>query len=137
MKQRVGLLVTLVALVGSAACKKAPEPTAQPASPPAVDPWAGTPTAKDPLRRPFLWSAEKGGATTYLLGTMHVGIDPESRLPKTVWDKLDAAPAIAVETDVTDPAIANIGERKSGTLRDELGPDYWNKLELAITPQIA
>ena len=137
MKLRVGLLVTLVALIGTAACKKAPEPRALPATPPAADPWQGAVPAKDPLPRPFLWSVEHGGATTYLLGTMHVGIDAESRLPQLVWDKLEAAPSFAVETDVTDPAILNIGGRAGGTLRDELGPEYWKKLELAITPQIA
>jgi len=143
MNRRAALLVTLIALIGSAAgaaCKKAREPAAQPiAAPaaPAVDPWAGAAPAKDPLPRPFLWTAEQDGATTYLLGTMHVGVDPETRLPQVVWDKLDAAPSFAVETDVTDPAIASIGGRASGTLRDELGPEYWKKLELAITPQLA
>jgi uncharacterized protein len=138
MRSRVGLVVTLVALVGSAACKKATEPKAQPATPPpATDPWQSAPLQKDPLPRPFLWVAEKGGAKTYLLGTMHIGIDPESRLPQIVWDQLDASAAVAVETNVADPALAHIGARQSGTLRDELGPEYWKKLELAITPQIA
>lgn len=137
MKLRVGLLVTLVALAGSAACKKTAEPATPPVAPPAVDPWQGAIPAKDPLPRPLLWSAEKDGTTTYLLGTMHVGIDAEARLPQLVWDKLEAAATFAVETDVTDPAIANLGGRAGGTLRDELGPEYWKKLELAITPQIA
>lgn len=142
MKPRAGLLVTLVALALGAACKKSPEPATQPAPPPeaaqpAADPWQGAVPAKDPLPRPFLWSAEKDGATTYLFGTMHVGIDPDARLPQLVWDKLDASATFAVETDVTDPAIASIGGRKRGTLRDELGPEYWKKLELAITPQLA
>ncbi len=52
-------------------------------------------------------------------------------------DKLEPAPAFAVEPDITAPAIARIAAAKSGTLRDELGPAYWKKLELAITPQIA
>jgi uncharacterized protein len=103
----------------------------------ATDPWAGAAPVKDPLPRPFLWSAEKDGATTYLLGTMHVGVDPEARLPRVVWDKLDAAGAFAVETDVTDRAITRMGGRASGTLHEELGPEYWKKLELAITPQLA
>jgi hypothetical protein len=137
MKLRVGLLVTLVALVGGAACKKAPERAPPPVAQPAADPWQGAVRDKDPLPRPFLWSAEKDGVTTYLLGTMHVGVDAEARLPPLVWDKLDAAAAFAVETDVGDPAITRIGGRASGTLRDELGPAYWTKLELAITPQVA
>lgn len=144
MKQRGALAVMLVALVGSAACKRSPEPAKQPtttATPapavPARDPWEGAVPEKEPLPRPLLWSAEKDGKTSYFLGTMHVGVDPEARLPQLVWDKLEASPAFAVETDITDPALANIGARTSGTLHDELGPDYWRKLELALTPQIA
>jgi uncharacterized protein YbaP (TraB family) len=153
MKLRVGLLVTLLALVGSVACKRSHEPVAtsagsagaagsagsagSAAGSAAVDPWAGAEPVKDPLPRPFLWSAEKDGGTTYLFGTMHVGVDPEARLPRLIWDKLDAAGAFAVETDVTDPAIARMGGRAGGTLHEELGPEYWKKLELAITPQFA
>lgn len=155
MKLRVGLLVTLLALVGSAACKRSHEPApgaagsagapagsagsgaADPAGAAAPDPWAGAAPVKDPLPRPFLWSAQKDGTTTYLLGTMHVGVDPEARLPRPVWDQLDAAPAFAVETDVTDAAITRMGGRASGTLHEEIGPEYWKKLELALTPQLA
>jgi uncharacterized protein YbaP (TraB family) len=141
MKQRAALAVMLVALVGSA-CKRSPEPTPQPQQPqPAAeaarDPWESAPPAKDPLPRPLLWSAEKSGTTSYLLGTMHVGVDPVARLPQLVWDKLDASPTFAVETDVTDKALANLGARASGTLHEELGPEYWKKLEVAITPQVA
>ncbi|HWO20218.1 MAG TPA: TraB/GumN family protein [Kofleriaceae bacterium] len=143
MKLRHGLLVTLVALASAgAACKQARDPAPSPAlmpppPAPAGDPWQGAAHDKDPLPRPFLWTAEKDGVTTYLLGTMHVGIDPEARLPPIVWDRLEASAAFAMETDITDPAIQNIGGRTSGTLRDELGPEYWKKLEAALTPQIA
>lgn len=152
MKLRNGPLVTLVALLGLAAltagaCRRSQEPSAQPGAsagaagtsgPTATGSAAAGPrTAPDPLPRPFLWSAEKDGVTTYLLGTMHVGVDPEARLPQLVWDKLDAAGALAVETDVTDPAITRMGGRASGTLHEELGAEYWEKLELALTPRLA
>lgn len=159
MKLRTCPVVTLVALLmllglPAGACKRSHEPPDQPgatagsagggsagaaehAGAAAPDPWAGAAPVKDPLPRPFLWSAQKGGVTTYLLGTMHVGVDPEARLPQLVWDKLDAAGALAVETDVTDPAITRMGGRASGTLHEELGPAYWEQLELAITPQLA
>jgi uncharacterized protein YbaP (TraB family) len=140
VKPRAALLVMLIALLGGASCKKTTEPVAPPpqAATPAVDPWQGAVQKKDPLPRPLLWSAEKDGVTTYLFGTMHLGVDPELRLPQRVWDELERAPSFAVETDVSDPAIARIGGRPNGgTLRDELGPDYWKKLELAITPQLA
>ncbi|HWU87442.1 MAG TPA: TraB/GumN family protein, partial [Kofleriaceae bacterium] len=118
MKQRCALAVMLVALVGGAACKRSTEPTPQPQQPVAPvapvgarDPWESPAPAKAPLPRPLLWSAEKDGKTSYFLGTMHVGVDPEARLPQLVWDKLDASPTFAVETDVADPALANIGAR--------------------------
>lgn len=133
--------LALLALAALAACKKAPEPPpsqqAAPPAAPAADPWQGAVPAKDPLPRPFLFAAEKDGKTTHLLGTMHIGVDPEARLPALVWDQVDAATSFAVETDVSDPAISRIGSRSSGTLRDDLGPDYWKKLEFAITPQLA
>jgi hypothetical protein len=79
---------------------------------------------------PLLWAAHKDGKTTYFLGTMHVGFDAEKQLPRWVWDKLRAATALAVETDVSDPALSAAGLRRDGrTLRDELGDAYWAKLE--------
>ena len=143
----------VVALVAAFACNKAapqvteeakpapaPLPATAPTEPPvaAKDPWLEQtkPVAKDPLARPFFWSASKDGKTTYFLGTMHMGVDAEARLPKLVWDKLAAAPALAVETDATDPAIIGMGQRKSGTLRAELGPTYWKKLEALVEPRL-
>lgn len=103
---------------------------------PAADPWTAPTAAADPLPRPLFWSAAKDGKVTYLLGTMHMGVDARARLPKVVWDRLDAAPALAVETDATDPAVLGMGRRASGTLRDDLGPVYWKKLEQALEPNL-
>lgn len=105
----------------------------------APDPWAGdpTPVKKDPLAKPFFWSATKDGKTTYFLGTMHMGVDAEVRLPDSIFDKLGTQPTFAMETDVADPSIANIAMRTSGTLHEDLGPDYWKKLEELITPAAA
>jgi hypothetical protein len=79
-------------------------PTANPTPAGPSDPWTKSTAAagkRDPLKRPLLWSIAKGGRTTYILGTMHMGIDAEARLPQIVWDKLDAAPVFAMETDLT------------------------------------
>lgn len=152
--------MTVVSLAGLAACKKSEAPSTQPApttvmpgsaagpgmtgsgsaapAPQAsADPWAKPPAAKEPIQKPFLWAAEKDGKTTYFLGTMHMGVDAEARLPQIVWDKLDAAPAFAMETDLSDPSLASLGARTSGTLRDDLGSAYWAKLEKAIGAQMA
>jgi uncharacterized protein len=159
--KRTAFVVTLLALTGIA-CKKsaspqvtqtepvveraptATPPTATPPSAPTEtpnatgpsDPWTKStaPAGKrDPLKRPLLWAIAKGGKTTYVLGTMHMGIDAEARLPQFVWDKLDAAPVFAMETDLTDPTMIGIGQRKGGgTLQSDLGPVYWKKLEALI-----
>src|SRR6476620_833563 len=70
----------------------APTPTAT-----APDPWTKPAPKKDPLPHPLFWSVEKDGKTTYYLGTMHIGVDPNTRIPDLVWAKLDAAPTFAME----------------------------------------
>src|SRR5262245_35537683 len=83
---------------------------------------------------PLLWAAEKAGNTTYLLGTMHLGVDA-ARLPASAWQKLDAAKSFAMETDLSDPAVRNLTKRDAGTIHDDLGDEYWHKLEAAVTPR--
>ena len=82
--------LVIAVLVALAACRdSAPEKAhigPPPPPPPVVtqaapDPWtAATNARKDPLPHPLFWKLEKDGKTTYLLGTMHIGIDPTSRL---------------------------------------------------------
>ncbi|HTR52647.1 MAG TPA: TraB/GumN family protein [Kofleriaceae bacterium] len=130
--------IALVALIAMAGCQRdhalapTPAPTSVAAKQP--DPWAQTPSAKDPLPRPLLWSIEKDGHTSYALGTIHVGVDPESRLPDLVWQKLDHAPTFAMETDVSDPALGKdmASRHDHRTLHDDLGDAYWQKLETAL-----
>jgi uncharacterized protein YbaP (TraB family) len=118
-------------------------PAAKPAPAPgsAVDDgWSSAPPQRDPLKRVMMWTAVKNGKTLYLLGTMHLGIDAETRLPDVTWKDFDAAPAFAMETDLTSPAAVKMGEdarRTTGTLHEELGAAYWKKLEDAITPAVA
>lgn len=108
------------------------------ASAPSSDPWSTAPvSAQDLLRRPLIWSIEKDGKTSYALGTMHMGIDPE-RLPKLVWDKLDSESTFAMETDLSDPSLADLMQRHDGgSVHHDLGADRWKRLEAALTPQIA
>ncbi len=83
--------------------------------------------------RPLLWSAEKDGQKTYLLGTMHIGFNAEKQLPRWVWDKVRASKSFAVETDISDPLLMSTGVRRDGiSLRDELGEEYWKKLEALL-----
>ena len=100
-----------------------------------ADPW-NTTAKKDPLAHPLLWSIEKDGHTSYALGTMHIGVDPDTRLPDLAWQKLAASPQFAMETDLSDHSLAEeMTKRPAGTtLHDELGATYWKKLEEAVTP---
>lgn len=105
------------------------------ATPPAAaDPWSKPAAAKDPLPRPFLWSIEKDGKTSYVLGTIHKGVDAETRLPRIVFDKLDAAPAFAMETDLSTagPEMQKIIECVGCSLKKELTPEQYKKLEDAL-----
>lgn len=154
MKRGLGLLVMLVSLVGTTSCKKAeksseappkvtvPTPTPTPkvddgSAGATADPWKQQAAKKDPLKAILFWSAEKDGKTTYLLGTMHMGVEPETRLPQIVWDKLDAAKTFAMEADISDPKLAAMFMRKGGSLSEDLGDEYWKKLEKAAGPSMA
>jgi uncharacterized protein YbaP (TraB family) len=125
-------------------CQKAPDTTraattSGPTSP-GVAPAAprNTNLAKaDPLPHPLLWSVEKDGKTTYFLGTMHIGIDAETRLPAAVWNRLHAATSFAMEADLDDPAVASLLQPTESSLRDQLGDEYWKKLEDAMGPSVA
>lgn len=131
-------------LAAASACKKEPTPPAAPSvagsaravEPAKNDPWANeTPAVK--LVHALFWSIEKDGKTTYALGTMHVGVDAASQLPEVVWKKFDAAPAFAMETDLSDPAVAEMKQPAGASLHKELGDAEWKKLEQALTPAVA
>ena len=115
-------------------------PAVQPSAPPAAsaaDPWSKPAPKKDPLARPLFWKIEKDGKTSYALGTIHLGVDAEARLPDVVWDKIGAVPTFAMETDLNAPALKKVLECVGCSLKRDLGPAYWKKLEGAITPEVA
>jgi uncharacterized protein YbaP (TraB family) len=143
--KRVALFVTLAAALG-AACKEAPEATVKTSSPAgtavatgdaATAPEKTNTVPADLLRHPLFWSMEKAGKTTYFLGTMHTGIDAESQLPAIVWDKLHAAKTFAMEADLDDPATASLLKPTAHSLHQDLGDDYWKKLEDAMGKSVA
>lgn len=105
----------------------------------AGDPWKQADTAKpkDPLPHPMFWAIEKDGKTSYALGTIHLGVDAEARLPQLVWDKLDAAKTFAMETDLADPSLMKLTQCDHCSLHKDLGEAYWKKLEDALTPPVA
>lgn len=153
MNRGFAVLVMMVSLVGTS-CRKSEQRSETPPTPAVAkvegsgsagsadtaktaDPWKQEAAKKDPLKAIFFWSAEKDGKTSYFLGTMHMGIDPETRLPQIVWDKLDAAKTFAMEADISDPKLAETLIRSSGELRDDIGDAHWTKLQTAVGPAMA
>ena len=137
-------IAALALIAAQGACRSQPhEPPAQPAPPaaqaPAAQAKAAQPAQPGALERPLLWAIEKDGHTTYALGTIHLGVDAKAKLPALVWDKLDHAPAFAMETDINDPSLARelTTRAHGGTLHEDLGDAYWKKLEQELSPQIA
>jgi uncharacterized protein len=137
---RAGLVVAIAAALAAGACKQKqrsadPAPSPSPAvTAPADDPWGKPEAAKDPVKQPLLWSMEKDGKTSYLFGTMHLGVDPHTRLPDVVWQKLDASKVFAMETDLASAGKLDVLQKDGMTLQKELGPEYWKKLEDALGP---
>ncbi|HVV85002.1 MAG TPA: TraB/GumN family protein [Kofleriaceae bacterium] len=102
------------------------------------DPWASKTPAAPLIERPLMWAATKDGHTTYLLGTLHLGINADTQLPAWVKQKLDDARVFAMEADVHDPGLLSALKRTDGgSLRLELGPDYWKKLEDVLGADLA
>jgi len=94
--------------------------------------------ASDLLPHPFLWKAEKDGKAVYLLGTIHIGVEP-ARLPPLVWDRLAAAKAFAMEIDIASVNPMDLLKpRKDGkTVEEDLGPEHWKKLQDRLGPAVA
>ena len=104
----------------------------------AEDPWAPKTAAAPMIERPLFWAATKDGHTTYLLGTIHMGINADTQLPPWVKARLDGARAFAMEADIHDPRLLGLLSRTDGgSMRLDLGPAYWAKLEAAIGADLA
>ncbi len=129
---------TLIALQG---CKSDKKPGAASGAATGDDPWASSDTPKAPaavIEKPLLWKAEKDGTTTWLFGTVHLGVSADTQLPPVVFDRLKEAKAFAMEADTSDPALAMAMRRSDGgSLRADLGPEHWKKLEDAIGARVA
>lgn len=144
------LVVVLAALAAGAACKHesrtgaAPPGSAAPAGTapgPAAskdDPWAATGPVAPLLERPLLWAATKDGQTTYLLGTIHLGVNADAQLPAWTKAKLDGARVFAMEADVSDPRLLSSFQRTDGgSLRLDLGPEHWTQFEGLVGADLA
>ena len=148
MRWRRGLLVAAVATVGITACQ-VPGSTnpamhytlpatssASPVAQPSLSPHPGVTTAPSVdavITAPLLFAASRDGRTTYLLGTLHRGVDATHQLPPWVWHYFNTATALVMEADANDPALQRAMVRSDGsTLRNELGDATWHRLERAL-----
>jgi uncharacterized protein YbaP (TraB family) len=132
-------LMIAVPVAALVACKS--EPARRDKAADGDDPWASTEATGGKatvIARPFLWKAEKDGVTTWLFGTMHLGVNAETQLPGWVFDKLTASKTFAMEADTSDPSLAMALQRSDGgSLREDLGPEHWKKLEDEIGANLA
>jgi hypothetical protein len=80
----------------------------------------------------IMYELEIGGAKSWILGTMHIGVDAEKALPKVVFERLDAADVVVFEANVFDVDTmavlqkAMLPEGKSA--KAGLKPENWNRL---------
>ena len=158
MRRRLALTLSLLAVCALAACKGdgnqaapaagtattptqpgvAPAPTQPGPAATGEDPWAAKGVVAPAIERPLFWSATKDGKTTYLLGTMHLGVNADTQLPAWVKTRLDEGKAFAMETDLSDPRLLGLLQRTDGgSLRLDLGPAHWAKLEEVIGADMA
>lgn len=98
----------------------------------------GEPDPADTVQAPFLWEITGGGAPSYLLGTVHVGISAVE-LPEIVWTEFLAAETVIMETDIE--AALTMGQGfVGGTAEDgaegatslpldaQIGDEAWGRL---------
>jgi uncharacterized protein YbaP (TraB family) len=138
-------VVAVTAVVALQGCKSEKKPGSATGTGGAAatgdDPWGGPDTPKAPTKviaRPLLWKMEKDGKTSWLFGTIHLGVNADSQLPKVVFDRLGEAKAFVMEADTSDPSLALAMRRSDGgSLRADLGPAHWKKLEDAIGARVA
>ena len=52
---------------------------------------------------PLLWSVQPpgGASTSYLLGTMHIGVSARDDLPGSVWEAFDGAGRLVEEAEIS------------------------------------
>ena len=87
---------TVLPLILAAACGGSAE------SAPFVDDLE-SPTWREPGGEPsnaFLWRVEGARAPSYLLGTIHLGVDAYRELDPWVWRRLEASRALYIEADL-------------------------------------
>ncbi len=85
-----------------------------PKAPPPAPAAAAPPPAPD-SREIYVWKAEKGDATNYLVGTCHIGVPLEAVLPpETHGHVLDEARVLLTEVDMSSLDLAEMAKLLTG-----------------------
>jgi hypothetical protein len=80
----------------------------------------------NPIAQTFFWRIDGPRGPSYLLGTMHVGVDPRDVLPPGIWEKFDAARVFVMEVNTTGPDTLGLGRQPDGhTLDGDMTPEQW------------
>jgi len=122
--QRLGLALATAALFTSAHAQSPCPPSVQ--MPSAEQMQAGLKAARD---RGFLWRISKDGRSSYLYGTIHIGKFEWAFPGKTVTKALMDADTLALEVDLTDPAVAKSVTAGNAAQRPELPAALRERLE--------
>lgn len=83
------------------------------------------------LSAPFFYRVEgPDGASGYILGSMHMGVDAKKELPPRVWEALRGASVLVIEADITDLSMSSgLMLPRGQNLRQLLGEEDWKLLE--------
>jgi uncharacterized protein YbaP (TraB family) len=123
------ILVFAVALTG---CDRGSSSSSPPPKPPAND---NAPVAA-PTPAPLMWIVHAEAGPSYLLGTMHLGIDAHRDLPKVVFATLDGARVFVMEADISeidsDDMIALARQPGDERLDQDLTAQQWQALTAVL-----
>lgn len=61
-----------------------------------------------PVEKPFLWQVKNGGKSSWLFGTIHLGVDAERELPKQVWDAFNASECFVMEANPAEITMSEV-----------------------------
>lgn len=121
------------------AAESASAPDQAPKEAPKAEAESEAQTTAARLENPFLWKVTSpDGKVSHVFGTIHLGVDAQSRLPAEVWTAFDEATSLVLEADLADPSALSSMMRQDGkTLEAELGPEAWAKLEEILGESMA
>lgn len=135
----------IIALLGATlalgACDKpAPAPPATTTPAPAPAPVIAEKPVKQASQTPLFYKVTGSQGSLYMLGTIHVGVDPETYLPKTVWERFDASKTFVMETDLSAAQAMMLSRTilpEGQTLQKLVGEEAWAKLDELLDSRAA